>query len=579
MKVNKKNLIIMAVCGIAFFAVTMPFRKLFALMPVTEVRPASVIPPVAGLLFGGVGAFGAALGNLAADILSGYSLPLCITGFVPQFLYGYLPHVLWKKWVKYEDDGHRRSPVRLDCTANVIKYIVIVFVDSLMVAGMLGGLMQIFGIEDLFSSATLLMLLNNFDFCIVIGIPVLIMTFRHKEGFSLNERTILIFLMLDMVVACLTGTSAFLEAKRSQTDIMELWNRVYGYVAVSLNLLLGISLLFLWYMERNITVPVERLSLMASNYLNESKNAPDSKGFAGLCQEYTGLNSEVGSLARSFNKMLQDLDSYVENLKTVTAEKERIGAELSVATKIQASMLPCIFPAFPERKEFDVYATMVPAKEVGGDFYDFFLVDQDHLAVVIGDVSGKGVPAALFMVIAKTLIMNYAQSGITPAEVFTNSNRQLCISNEGELFVTAWMGVLTMSTGEFNYVNAGHNPPLIRRANGQFEYLRGRSGFVLAGMEGMKYKQASLTLEKDDILYLYTDGVTEATDIHNELYGEERLQQKLNEISTLPTGEILHCVKDDIDIFVKGAPQFDDITMLILKVNEITGTDTKEEKV
>lgn len=277
---------------------------------------------------------------------------------------------------------------------------------------------------------------------------------------------------------------------------------------------------------------------------------------------------EIGQLADSFNEMTKKLKVYVENLAAVTAEKERIGAELTVATQIQASMLPCIFPAFPDHKEFDIYATMEPAKEVGGDFYDFFMVDSDHLAVVMADVSGKGVPAALFMVIAKTLIKNHAQNGDSAVEVFNHVNRQLCENNEAGLFVTAWMGILEISTGEFIYVNAGHNPPLLRRGNGSFEYLRGRAGFVLAGIEDMAYQQTEMKLFPGDMLYLYTDGVTEATDIYNELYGDDRLLEYLNRVKDLPLSEILHGIKADIDAFVKGAPQFDDITMLMFQLNE-----------
>ena len=293
-------------------------------------------------------------------------------------------------------------------------------------------------------------------------------------------------------------------------------------------------------------------------------------GSGDLDHKIEGLHTgdEIGQLADAFNHMTGELKSYIANLAAVTAEKERIGAELTVATQIQASMLPCIFPAFPERKEIDIYATMQPAKEVGGDFYDFFLVDESHLAIVIADVSGKGVPAALFMVIAKTLIKNHAQAGECPADVFTGTNRQLCESNDAGLFVTAWMGILDMETGEFTYVNAGHNPPLIRRKGGGFEYLKSRAGFVLAGMEGMKYRQASMTLEPGDMICLYTDGVTEATDTGNQLYGEERLQNRLNAEKEKTLEEILHGIKADIDVFVKGAPQFDDITMLVLRLRE-----------
>lgn len=247
-----------------------------------------------------------------------------------------------------------------------------------------------------------------------------------------------------------------------------------------------------------------------------------------------------------------------------SADKQQIASELSVATHIQTSMLPRIFPAFPAQKEFDIYAMTNPAKEVGGDFYDFFLVDDDHLAVVVADVSGKGIPAALFMVIAKTLIKDHAQRGTSPDVVFTEVNRLLCEANDEGMFVTAWLGVLELSTGHLSYVNAGHNPPLLRRAGGGYDYLRTRSGFVLAGVEETRYHSCSLELAPGDALFLYTDGVTEATDAEKQLYGEERLAAALNSHKDYAPKELLSAVRDDVEAFVGQAPQFDDITVLSL---------------
>lgn len=240
-------------------------------------------------------------------------------------------------------------------------------------------------------------------------------------------------------------------------------------------------------------------------------------------------------------------------------------AELNVATNIQKSMLPCIFPAFPDRSEFDIYATMDPAKEVGGDFYDFFMVDERHLAIVMADVSGKGIPAALFMVIGKTLIKDHTQPGRNLGEVFTKVNDLLCESNSEGLFITAFEGVLDLVSGEFNFVNAGHEMPFICKAGGSFEAYKIKPGFVLAGMEGMKYKAGSLTLDVGDKIFQYTDGVTEATNGNNELYGMDRLSVILNKHNDKNPAEILPAVKQDIDLFVGDAPQFDDITMLCLE--------------
>ena len=277
---------------------------------------------------------------------------------------------------------------------------------------------------------------------------------------------------------------------------------------------------------------------------------------------------EIELLSTSFERMTASLRAYIDNLTRVTAEKERIGAELSIATRIQASMLPCIFPPFPNRPEFDIYAMMVPAKEVGGDFYDFFMVDEDHLAVVIADVSGKGIPAALFMMTTRTLIKTLALKGISPAQVLDEANARLCENNEADMFVTAWIGILTISSGKFVFANAGHNAPLIRRKGEGFVALKTRPGFVLAGMEGTRYRQAETVLLPGDMLFLYTDGVTEATNPQEILYGEDRLKQALEARYTKNLKEFLSGVKAELDAFADGAAQFDDITMLVLRVDK-----------
>lgn len=286
------------------------------------------------------------------------------------------------------------------------------------------------------------------------------------------------------------------------------------------------------------------------------------------CLHSITQRDELGILARAVEKMEKDIVEYTHNLTAVTAEKERVNTELSVATRIQANMLPSIFPAFPDREEFDIYATMNPAKEVGGDFYDFFMVDDRHLAIVMADVSGKGVPAALFMVIGKTLIKDHTQPGKDLGEVFTEVNELLCESNSEGLFITAFEGVLDLCSGEFRFVNAGHETPYICKKGGRYEPYKVRPGFVLAGMEGMRYKCGSVQLDPGDKIFQYTDGVTEATNKDNELYGQQRVNGILGRYSALPPDELLPKIKEDIDRFVGEAPQFDDITMLCLEYRE-----------
>ncbi|MDO5435095.1 MAG: SpoIIE family protein phosphatase [Clostridia bacterium] len=265
---------------------------------------------------------------------------------------------------------------------------------------------------------------------------------------------------------------------------------------------------------------------------------------------------------------LSVMTSCINEMTASLKEKERIAGELEAGANIQRYMLPGRFPAFPERDEFDIYARMVPAREVGGDFYDFFLVDEQHLAVVIADVSGKGVPAALFMATAKMLIKNHAQMGMEPCDVFTAVNKLLCEGNETSTFVTAWMGVLDLADGTLKYVNAGHNPPLIGRNDGSFMYLKSRPALVLAAMDGIVYKQNELTLQPGERVFLYTDGVTEAVNDRDELYGTARLNEYLNANGMAPTDEVLSGLLQSIDEFAGTREQFDDITMLILGYNK-----------
>ena len=276
---------------------------------------------------------------------------------------------------------------------------------------------------------------------------------------------------------------------------------------------------------------------------------------------------EIEILANSFAEMSRKTIEYVDQVRKVTAEKERIGAELQTAATIQNSMLPHIFPPFPERDELELYASMDPAREVGGDFYDFFLVDEDHLCMVIADVSGKGIPAALFMMVSKLILQSYALLGQSPAEILTSANDAICSNNQAGMFVTVWVGILEISTGRLTAANAGHEFPVLKRAAGDFELFKDKHGFVIGGMEGLKYKQYELQLEPGDKLFVYTDGVPEATDANLELFGTDRMLAALNEAKDQNPQKVLQGVREAVDAFVKEAEQFDDLTMLCLQYN------------
>ncbi len=273
---------------------------------------------------------------------------------------------------------------------------------------------------------------------------------------------------------------------------------------------------------------------------------------------------EIEIMAQSFADISHRTVQYVDEVKRVTAEKERIGTELNMARKIQASMLPHMFPPYPDRKEFDLYATMTPAKEVGGDFYDFFLVDDDHLCLVMADVSGKGVPAALFMMVSKVILQSCAMLGRSAAEILQKTNQALCHDNQVEMFVTVWIGILEISTGKLTAANAGHEYPVLKKGS-QFALYKDKHGFVIGAMDGMIYKEYELQLEPGDKLFVYTDGVTEATNVDKKLFGTDRMLEALNKAPETNVKQILVNVRSDIDTFVGEAEQFDDLTMLCLE--------------
>lgn len=272
----------------------------------------------------------------------------------------------------------------------------------------------------------------------------------------------------------------------------------------------------------------------------------------------------VGAAVYMFAVIIREQnDEYAHQQETAT----RLGTELNMATDIQASQLPRLFPAFPNRPEFDVFASMTPAKEVGGDFYDFFLTDSNHIGLVMADVSGKGVPAALFMMVSRVLIKSHLQNGESPGEALANVNEQLCEGNEAQLFVTVWLAVLDIRTGKGTAANAGHEHPALRRAGGEYELITYRHSPAVATMEGIQFREHDFQLDPGDSLFVYTDGVVEATNAEKELFGSERLLEALNRNPDALPEETLSNVMDGINSFVAGAEQFDDITMLGFKFN------------
>ena len=330
---------------------------------------------------------------------------------------------------------------------------------------------------------------------------------------------------------------------------------IFNIIFATVALIVLVSVLYIVYIRAKLVNPIQKINKETERFASE-RNVTDT-----LLTDRMSKISEIQSLATSVLTMEREMLNYIDNLMDITAEKERIGTELSLATRIQADMLPNIYPAFPDRKEFDIYATMDPAKEVGGDFYDFFLVDDDHLCVIIADVSGKGVPAALFMMASKIILANNAMLGKSPARILTDTNAAICSHNREEMFVTVWLGILEISTGKLTAANAGHEYPVLMQPDGKFEIVKDKHGFVIGGMNGLRYTEYELVLQKGAKLFLYTDGVPEATNADNQLFGVERMIATLNENSGESPEILLKNVKAAVNGFVNGAEQFDDLTM------------------
>ena len=359
-----------------------------------------------------------------------------------------------------------------------------------------------------------------------------------------------------------------------------IWSFVLQF---AVGLLIAIALfgfLMLRHMKKTVVKPINDITEASQNYAADKKaGAQNTKHFANL-DIHTG--DEIENLSLTVKDMESDLQEYENNLTKITAEKQRISTELTLANKIQADMVPNIFPAFPDRNEFDIFASMIPAKEVGGDFYDFFFIDRDHLAMVIADVSGKGIPAAMFMVMAKGIIETQSMGCSSPAQILTEVNKMICAKNREKMFVTVWLGILDLRSGELTAANAGHEYPIIKHPDSDFKVLKDKHGFVIGGFEMMKYQDYKLPMKPGSKLFVYTDGVAEATDASNTLFGLDRTVAALNRSKDESPQVILKNVDAAIREFVGDAEQFDDLTMMCLEYygkpevkdsTEQTGTD------
>ena len=323
--------------------------------------------------------------------------------------------------------------------------------------------------------------------------------------------------------------------------------------------LVGAATLLLYFITRSAIRPLGRIQQGVRSYMQNKDSAEVTERMGNIKQQ-----NEFGVLADDVSQLAEEIDRYTDEITHLTGERERVAAELSLAANIQLGVLPVEFPDVPD---YQLYATMTPAKEVGGDLYDFFDIDDTHLGLVIGDVSGKGVPASLFMMIAKLMIREYAMAGGNPAEVLGKANKTLCENNKNDMFVTAWFGILDRTTGKIVAASAGHEFPILRDPDGEYTLIKDRHGFVLGGMDISKYRDYELELKPGGTILVYTDGTAEATNAEKELFGTDRMLESLNRHLTDTPKDLVEHLKEDIDAFVGDAPQFDDLTALCVRWN------------
>lgn len=392
---------------------------------------------------------------------------------------------------------------------------------------------------------------------------------KERWGFKFNtfngnliERMIAMFLIYGVFVCVITTLAARFEILTPIFDMDE-DRSVTFYMSLILTGFFIPAIVFLWYMERNVTKPIEVMSTASKNFIDDEYGDAGTE-FKRKCEPFVKIDTEIGELASSLIKMTDDIGDYIGDIKSLNSFQEKYRAELNVAQNIQESFVPMNFDSM-DGSGVSIAGSMDAARYVGGDFYDFFMIDTDHVGLAIGDVSGKGVPAALFMAVTKSLLESHAHPGLEPSEIMAKVNINLCRNNDENMFVTSWFGILELSTGKLRFTSAGHNPPILVRSGSEPELLNCAPALVLGAREGIKYQTYEMDMSIGDRILLYTDGVTEANDDFHGFYGMERLMSLMAKCSNMAPADEISTIKRDISEFTKGAEQFDDITMLLFR--------------
>ncbi|MDL2246772.1 SpoIIE family protein phosphatase [Methanobrevibacter sp. OttesenSCG-928-K11] len=592
----KNKLKVIVTCIIVYIIITIPFKYFFSIVATSELRPSAALTPAFGLLFGPLGAIGAATGNLIGDIFAGYSIEVCIIGFLCQFLYAYIPYKLWYSF-KFRS---KIIPPRVNTVNNLIKYVIIVFISSTIMTWLLAFLMELLNISSFISFTTLIFEFNNFDFTLTLGVLIIVLANfynlkfyipKKKENFkiptkvydislylgllvgtlftiysliynseqyaiiigliyyiliiiftfrpmtnnikikskvlkmSLSEKLIVMFVFIGVIIAFFTGLFLFFENSSSYGSSF-FWEIIYLNIALIITIFYFIAILFLWKIEKDITIPIESITDATTKYVNNSNENTDSTQTISQINKFKDYDGEIGVLSHSFKYLITELESYSENIKKETKEKERLNTEVNIGKKIQKSMIP---EKFPNNEKFEVYGKNSTSEEFRGDFYDYVLIDEDKILITISNISEKGIPAALIMMQVKTLIKNYAELGYDVSEIFYNVNNELLLKNNENTLVSAFIGIFDTKSAKFSYINTMDKPPIIKHEN-EYQVLNTKKQWDLGFKINTTYEIEDITLHPQDIICLYDD-IYSKEDISSELI--EIMKNETNSLESI----------------------------------------------
>ena len=570
MKLSLRHTCIAAFC---FAAGLIIFQYVFGLQN-TNVRMSSFLAPLFGIMWGISGSIGVGVGNFISDLFNpnfngdAATLVFYLSGSLGNFLMAYLSYRLWHSFMLGRDENPFAVSLK-----NMLRYIVIQF-GVVLATGIYVMVVTVAMFPDVQSplSRFSTIIINNFDVNVLLGLPILLMlmssNFEFEQSKSVRRQDVRKpiyyritqgFCIFMLLLTIIMSVYAFLSVQGDYSS-NDIWLNFYKNTFTVLHFTLAIQLVLIWYIERGVIKPLHDVTQTALK-LTHSDLEREKISF-----EVIKSGDELELLSQTLHKMLDSIYKYIDNLRLTLSERARTQTQLDIAKNIQASLLPSPDIINDATDRIMVGALMQPALTIGGDFYDLKMLDDDHVVLVVSDISDKGIPAALFMTITQTLIHHKLNIGISLPTIFSETNNQLCENNDSEMFATAVAAIYEISTGHLTYVNAGHTSPLIVHGDGSFEYLKKRSGAMLGAVEDVPYKMLETRLTAGDVLILYSDGVTEALNEAEEFYLEARLAALVSKLIVEGRTDIADAIREDIKKFAGAHEQSDDITIVTLTV-------------